>query len=388
MSLSTNCTDKRVKCRVCASDCFKEMLLSYTNMPSSAQGFPELEDLENDCGSDLNLFQCSSCSLVQLNNQPVSYYKEVIRAAAFSDEMKEFRSEQFASWVEKYLLTRKNVIEVGCGRGEYLSILGKAGVGLAHGIEYSKQAVNACRVEGYSVTKGFFGDKNFTLPESKYDGFVCLNFMEHWPDPNRVLEHLKHNLSEDAVGIIEVPNFDMILKKGLYSEFISDHLLYFTKDTLTFVLNYNGFEVIECSEIWYDYILSAVVRRRRKTDLSLLGEYRSKIQIELDSFIDQFGENKVAVWGAGHQSLAVMSLANLSGRIRYVVDSAPFKQNKFTPATHIPIVSPKELKNDPVEAVIIIAASYSNEVVKIMKNLYGQIGHVAVLEDKGLRIIY
>jgi hypothetical protein len=83
-----------------------------------------------------------------------------------------------------------------------------------------------------------------------------------------------------------------------------------------------------------------------------------------------------------------MSLANLSGRIRYVVDSAPFKQNKFTPATHIPIVSPKELKNDPVEAVIIIAASYSNEVVKIMKNLYGQIGHVAVLEDKGLRIIY
>ena len=376
-----------MKCRVCKSNCFDSPLLRYTNMPSSAQKFPDLKSLKNDNGSDLNLFQCSSCGLVQLSEKPVSYYKEVIRASSFSSEMKRFRSEQFVSWVDKYNLKGKSILEVGCGRGEYLSILKQTEVSLAHGIEYSKESVSSCINSELSVTKGFFGDENFVLPKQKYDGFICLNFMEHWPNPNKVLAHLKKNLSEDAIGIVEVPNFDVILKQGLYSEFISDHLFYFTKDTLTFMLNYNGFEVIECSVIWHDYILSAVVRKRKRIDLSLLKSRKLNVETELNSFIDKFEKKEVAIWGAGHQSLAVMSLAKLENKIRYVVDSAPFKQGKYTPATHFPIVAPIELVNNPVKAVIIIAASYSNEVAYIMKNTYQHIKYVVIVEDTGLRVI-
>ena len=376
-----------MKCRVCKSNCFDSPLLRYTNMPSSAQGFPDLKSLKNDNGSDLNLFQCSSCGLVQLSEKPVSYYKEVIRASSFSSEMKRFRSEQFVSWVDKYNLKGKSILEVGCGRGEYLSIFKQTEVSLAHGIEYSKESVSSCINSEISVTKGFFGDENFVLPKQKYDGFICLNFIEHWPNPNKVLAHLKKNLSEDAIGIVEVPNFDMILKQGLYSEFISDHLLYFTKDTLIFMLNYNGFEVIECSVIWHDYILSAVVRKRKRIDLSLLKSRKLNVETELNSFIDKFEKKEVAIWGAGHQSLAVMSLAKLENKIRYVVDSAPFKQGKYTPATHFPIVAPIELVNNPVKAVIIIAASYSNEVACIMKNTYQHIKYVVIVEDTGLRVI-
>ena len=376
-----------MKCRVCKSNCFDSPLLRYTNMPSSAQKFPDLKSLKNDNGSDLNLFQCSSCGLVQLSEKPVSYYKEVIRASSFSSEMKRFRSEQFVSWVDKYNLKGKSILEVGCGRGEYLSIFKQTEVSLAHGIEYSKESVSSCINSEISVTKGFFGDENFVLPKQKYDGFICLNFIEHWPNPNKVLAHLKKNLSEDAIGIVEVPNFDMILKQGLYSEFISDHLFYFTKDTLTFMLNYNGFEVIECSVIWHDYILSAVVRKRKRIDLSLLKSRKLNVETELNSFIDKFEKKEVAIWGAGHQSLAVMSLAKLENKIRYVVDSAPFKQGKYTPATHFPIVAPIELVNNPVKAVIIIAASYSNEVAYIMKNTYQHIKYVVIVEDTGLRVI-
>ena len=376
-----------MKCRVCKSNCFDSPLLRYTNMPSSAQKFPDLKSLKNDNGSDLNLFQCSSCGLVQLSEKPVSYYKEVIRASSFSSEMKRFRSEQFVSWVDKYNLKGKSILEVGCGRGEYLSIFKQTEVSLAHGIEYSKESVSSCINSEISVTKGFFGDENFVLPKQKYDGFICLNFIEHWPNPNKVLAHLKKNLSEDAIGIVEVPNFDMILKQGLYSEFISDHLLYFTKETLTFMLNYNGFEVIECSVIWHDYILSAVVRKRKRIDLSLLKSRKLNVETELNSFIDKFEKKEVAIWGAGHQSLAVMSLAKLENKIRYVVDSAPFKQGKYTPATHFPIVAPIELVNNPVKAVIIIAASYSNEVAYIMKNTYQHIKYVVIVEDTGLRVI-
>ena len=72
--------------------------------------------------------------------------------------------------------------------------------------------------------------------------------------------------------------------------------------------------------------------------------------------------------------------------IRYVVDSAPFKQGKFTPATHLPVVPPATLNTDPVEAVIVMAASYSDEVAGIIARDFGGRLKVAILRENGLEI--
>ena len=184
-----------IVCRVCKSQCYIDNLLSYSNMPCSAQGFLKLEDLESDSGSDIFITQCSSCGLVQLDNVPVAYYKEVIRASAFSDEMRGFRSEQFKLWVKKYSLVNKKILEVGCGNGEYLEILSQLNV-KASGIEYSKSSVEYCQQKKLNVFQGFLGDKKLTLHENSYEGFICLSFMEHWPNPNDVLNSLRNSLNE------------------------------------------------------------------------------------------------------------------------------------------------------------------------------------------------
>jgi 2-polyprenyl-3-methyl-5-hydroxy-6-metoxy-1,4-benzoquinol methylase len=377
--------NKNIKCRVCGSDYYDRNLLSYNNMPASAQGFLKYEELESDTGSTLNVVQCSSCGLIQLDNPPVSYYKEVIRASAFSKEMREFRLEQFRLWVDKYKLENKKILEVGCGKGEYLEILTKSRVN-ASGLEYSKKSVSYCKEKSLSVTQGFLGDENLELPNKPYDGFVCLSFMEHWPNPNKTLQSLRQDLLDGAIGIIEVPNFDMILNNGLYSEFISDHLMYFTKETLSFILQFNGFEVFECESIWHDYILSAVVRKKARTNLDFFEGFRDKVKKDLNKFINQFPNKKVAVWGAGHQALAVISLSEIGNKIKYIVDSATFKQGKYTPASHIKIVSEGELINSPVDAVIIMAGSYSDEILRVMKNQYSKT-KVAVLREYGLELI-
>lgn len=125
------------KCRVCVHEFFEEHLLRYENMPGAAQYLPDAESIESDKGIDLEVCQCSGCGLVQLSNAPVPYYKEVIRAATFSEEMKDFRMRQFGSFIQRFSLKGKKVIEIGCGRGEYLSIM-QFGVN-AYGLEYSKQ---------------------------------------------------------------------------------------------------------------------------------------------------------------------------------------------------------------------------------------------------------
>jgi len=374
------------KCRVCNYKFFEESLLRYENMPRAAQFLPDAESLESDKGVGLEVCQCSGCGLVQLSNESVPYYKDVIRAAAISEEMKDFRRDQFSSFVQKFSLKGKKIIEIGCGHGEYLSVMQQFGV-RAYGLEHSRDSVKQCVKNGLKVSEGFIETSDYKLNDAPFEAFFILNFLEHLPDPNSTLRGIYNNLTDDAVGLVEVPNFDMILRKKLFSEFINDHLLYFTKETLNTTLNLNGFEIIECKEIWHDYMISAVVKKRRKLDISYFYKYQEKLKDEIEEYICRFKDKEVAIWGAGHQALAIISLINLAGKIKYVVDSAPFKQGKYTPATHIPIVSPEVLNSDPVDAVIVMAASYSDEVARIIRHKYGNKIEVAILRNSGLEIV-
>jgi len=374
---------KHMLCRVCDGAVYPEALLQYSNMPATAQGFPSSDTLALDTGANIEVCQCSACGLIQLSNEPVSYYRDVIRAAAFSEDMRSFRIAQFKSWAEKYQLLGRKVIEVGCGRGEYLSLLNDVGID-AYGLEHSTVSVQHCRSHGLQVSQGYFGDSGLSIETAPFDGFVCLNFMEHWPNPASSLQAIGNHLAEGAIGLVEVPNFDMIVEKGLFSEFIADHLLYFTEDTLRLTLQSHGFDVLECQPVWQDYILSAVVRKRAPTNLAFFDRFRTDISLQLNDYINRFPPQKVAVWGAGHQSLAVTALANLAGKIAYVVDSAPFKQGKYTPATHLPIVAANHLKTNPVEAIIVMAASYSDEVARLIRARHDNDIKVAILRDHGL----
>lgn len=361
-------------------------MLRYENMPRAAQFLPDAESLERDKGVDLEVCQCSGCGLVQLSNAPVPYYKQVIRAAAFSEEMKDFRMKQFSSLIEKYSLKRKKVVEIGCGCGEYLSIMQQFGIE-AYGLEYSEESVTQCVKNGLKVSEGFVESSAYKLNHAPFDAFFILNYLEHLPDLNSTLRGICNNLADGAVGLVEVPNFNMILRNNLFSEFTTDHLFYFTKETLSKTLSQNGFEIIECDEVWYEYIISAVVKKRKKLDISDFYKYQAKLKNEIEEYILRFKNKKVAIWGAGHQALAIIALVNLSGKIEYVVDSATFKQGKYTPATHIPIVSPDTLIKDPVDAVIVMAASYSDEVAGIIRQKYDRNINISILRDFGLEVV-
>jgi SAM-dependent methyltransferase len=374
------------RCRICSGHLGEKPVLSYRNMPGCAQNFPDATNLHTDHGSDLELYECPQCGLIQLACPPVPYYREVIRAAAFSPEMREFRIRQLGDWVERHELRGKRILEIGCGKGEYLSLLGETGAE-ATGLEYAGASVRHCQRNGLSAIRGFLAKPSQKISAPAFDGFMCLNFMEHWPAPVQTLRAIGNNLLAGAIGLVEVPNFDMILRENLYSEFISDHLSYFTGETLRFALQQAGFEVLECRSIWYDYILSATVRKRQPSDLSALLGQQHKITDEITGFITRFPIKSVAVWGAGHQALATLALAGLGSSIRYVIDSAPFKQGKFTPATHLPIVPPSQLSDDPVQAIIIMAAGYSDEIAGIIRQHYRLGIPVAILRADELETV-
>ena len=222
------------------------------------------------------------------------------------------------------------------------------------------------------------------MAHGPFDAFLLLMFLEHMPEPNVALQTIYNHLADNAVGLVEVPNFDMVLRNKLFSEFIGDHLLYFTKETLQTTLQLNGFDVIDYAEVRDDYVISVVVKKRNRLDISHFHDYQIKIQTDIKTYLERFAERRVAIWGAGHQALAIIALTGIAGSIRYIVDSAPFKQGKYTPATHLPIVAPSMLHSDPVDAIIVMAASYSDEVAAIIRQQFGNNMLIAILRDFGL----
>jgi SAM-dependent methyltransferase len=373
-------------CRLCDAKLPQNALLELHGMPSAAQLLPSLDDLDKDKGADLQIFECTQCGLVQTCQAPVAYYKEVIRASAFSVEMADFRKQQLKAWVEKYQLVNQTILEIGAGKGEYLQLLQQAGLKVV-GTEFGGDSVQACHKLGLEVYRAFPDGSGLNLKNAPFDAFASFNFMEHWPHPKNTLRDVAQVLKPNALGLVEVPNFDMILKNNLFTEFISDHIFYFSANTLRLMLETAGFEVLEINSIWHNYILSATVRKRSATNISTFAEKRQSIKVALHQFVDQHQQGGVAVWGAGHQALATMALLNLGGKIKYVIDSAPFKQGKFTPATHLSIVPPSMLAQHPVSAVIVMAAGYSDEVVKIIQaGAYPNL-KIAILRETQLEIL-
>jgi cyclopropane fatty-acyl-phospholipid synthase-like methyltransferase len=374
------------KCRVCKGPFLFPALLEYPNSPRSAQGF--LDNLEKlDDVVDLKIYQCQQCGLVQHDLKPVDYYKDVIRAIAYSEEMGRFREKQLAEWIHKFNLKDKKILEIGSGQGEYLELLLKAGGKNVYGVENSKESIEIAKQKGLNIQQGYLSKDYENSWAESFDAFATFNFMEHWPDIRSSLHSLQNSLNESAVGLVEVPNFDFMLKNGMYSEFTTDHIFYFTEKTLRTVLETHGFDVIEINSIWHDYILSAQVKKRPALNISGFSKKQNKIVKELRNFVNKFKKNEVIIWGAGHQALAVISISKLDLKVSHVVDSAKFKQNKYTPGTHLLIKDPQSIHQDLPKAIIIMAAAYSDEVAKTLNSQYPEVKNIAILREDGLEVI-
>ena len=376
------------KCIVCGNELWEKPLIKFSNMPFSAQIIPDKADKELDCevGIDLNLCQCTGCGLVQFDCDPVMYYKDVIRSGGFSSTMVNLRRSQYKYLIDKYHLEGKKFIEVGCGQGEFLSVLKEFPV-KGYGVEHKKDLVESAKRLGLCVEEGFVGSECDILAAGPFDVFLSFNFLEHQPDPNGMLRGIYNNLNEDAIGMITVPSLEYILEYNGYYEFIHDHLAYYTFDTLRFALEKNGFEVLEQEMVNRDTI-SLIVRKRKRTDVDKIAESYHLISDQINDFIDDLNNQgkRVAIWGASHQGFTLASTANLSGKIEYIIDSAPFKQGRCSPAAHIPIISPKEAIENPTDAIIIMAPGYTDEIASLIKKSFDGNTIIAVMKTKELQM--
>ena len=370
-------------CRLCSSSSLVSVL-TLDGMPSRAQYFPNSDIEAKSLLVRINLKQCKDCGLVQILGKPVDYYREVIRSNKVSGAMRSFRLAQLRDFVEKYNLKSRLILEVGCGNGDILEILRELECNF-HGIEHKSEFVENLEKEGYKVFSGYPSEIQNPNLENLYSAFLSLNVLEHTPNIKEFLSGIRKMLNPDAVGLIEVPNFEMIVAKGMISEFMLEHLTYFDRATLL-ALESSGFEVIEMKEVWHNYLLSAVVKIRSKLNVCHDIQQWHRLKNQIHNLLSAYTKEQICVWGAGHQSLATISILGLSEKIRFIADSSQDKQGRYAPASGVPIVSPQLLQEiSDIECVIVLGGSYTDEIVALLRDKYLKKFKIITILDAQIR---
>lgn len=218
-----------------------------------------------------------------------------------------------------------------------------------------------------------------------FDVFLSFNFLEHQPRPDVMLQAIYHNLTEDGMGLITVPALEYILEQGSYYELLRDHLAYYSFDTLRQLLERNGFAVLEEEMVNRDTI-SAIVKKvplgeqvtntafGEKTFPGSLAEGYETTAKEMEELVKRLErENRtLAVWGASHQGFTLAATTVLGEAAEYMIDSAPFKQGRFAPVSHLQIVAPEHFFRNPADVILIVAPGYTDEIAGIIRREFGK----------------
>jgi len=104
-----------------------------------------------------------------------------------------------------------NVLDIGCGRGEFLELMRQAGVP-AHGVDSSLESIALCREKGLSAEVADLFDYLRGLDDGVLDGIFCSQVVEHLP-PERLPEMIRlaaSKLERGGVIAIETPNPDCL----------------------------------------------------------------------------------------------------------------------------------------------------------------------------------
>jgi O-antigen chain-terminating methyltransferase len=146
----------------------------------------------------------------------------------------------------EYFQRQENILDIGCGRGEFLELLRKAGI-KALGVDTDLDMVLYCREKGLDIVEEDAFVYLETLPDASLGGIFAAQLIEHL-EPGRVIELVKlcyRKLRSGGVLILETPNPTclMVFAASFYMDF--SHIRPLHPEAMRFLLASAGFQDIE-----------------------------------------------------------------------------------------------------------------------------------------------
>lgn len=349
-----------------------------------AEGYPR---------GELELRYCGDCGFVsnaRFDPALAEYSARYEETQGFSARFNDFARHLAKRWVDQYDLHGRTVLEIGCGKGEFLEMMCEAGAGRGIGIDPSahperRQSEAASRIEWIT---DFYSEAYAHL---EADAVVCRHTLEHIQPVGEFMRTVRRSIGDrtDTMVLFELPDVRRVLEEVAFWDVYYEHCSYFSAGSLARLFRATGFEVLDVSLDYDDQYLLIEARPTTEppppavpfdieNDLDALGlavdSFSRSYQRQIDTWRTELRDvrsrgGQTVIWGAGSKGVAYLTALGIVDEIEYAVDINPHKHGMFMAGTGQEIVAPEFLTTYQPELVVVMNPVYVDEIQRDLDRL-------------------
>jgi 2-polyprenyl-3-methyl-5-hydroxy-6-metoxy-1,4-benzoquinol methylase len=384
-------------CRFCKTP-LENVFIDLVNAPAS-NSFLSYEQLnEPEVFYPLKVYTCHKCFLVQLDEYKKSdaiFNGEYVYFSSYSSSWLAHAKSYTEEMIRRFGYTETSqVVELASNDGYLLQYFHEKKIPVL-GIEPTANTAAVAIEKGIETVIDFFGTtlaKKLATKKIKADLLLGNNVLAHVPDIVDFVAGMKIILKDNGVITMEFPHLMQLVKNNQFDTIYHEHFSYLSFLTVKKIFEAQGLELFDVQEI-STHGGSLRIFAKHKEDksreisknvqqllqkeeingmngLPYYNNFQNKaiaIKIDLTSFlIDQKkAGKKVAAYGAAAKGNTLLNYCGIKNDlIEFVADANPYKQNKWLPASHIPVVEEGLLKTSKPDYVIIFPWNLKEEIIQ------------------------
>jgi len=333
---------------------------------------------------DILLGFCSNCGFVSnvaFDAGKLEYSTDCEESQGFSPTFNEFSRRLAKYLIEKYDLHHKDILEIGCGKGEFLTLLCDLGENRGVGFDpaYVKGRDASKAAERITFIQDFYSEK---YAGYQADFVCCKMTLEHIHPTAEFVSMVRRAIGDrpDTIVFFQVPDMTRILRDCAFEDIYYEHCSYFSAGSLARLFRKCGFDVMHLTTEYDDQYLiieakpadtPALPPLPQEDDIEKLKGYikgfQTKYQNKLLTWQKRLQEirakdQRLVLWGSGSKAVSFLTTFQVHDDIKYVVDINPYRQGTFMAGTGQEIVAPEFLKEYQPDIVVVMNPVYQEEI--------------------------
>lgn len=388
-----------MKCRFCATrlddPALDNVFLDLGSAPPS-NAFLSAEHLAApERWFPLKLHTCPQCLLVQVDevqSHAELFAPDYVYFSSYSSSwLVHARSFVEQATRELQLGSDSLVVEIASNDGYLLQYVAERGIPCV-GVEPTAGTAEVARAKGIETLVEFFGAgfaRNFVSRRRQADLVVANNVLAHVPDLNDFVAGLGLLLAPNGVASLEFPHLLELVRHRQFDTVYHEHFSYFSLHSVRAVFAAHGLRIHDVEtlpthggslRIWASHAdgartesaaVGALARVERDAGMLDPDWYRgfqrqaNAVKNALLAFLleQHAAGRRVVGYGAAAKGNTLLNYAGVrADLLPYVVDASPYKQGRFLPGSHIPVVAEQRLREDRPDVVLVLPWNLREEI--------------------------
>jgi SAM-dependent methyltransferase len=408
-----------VRCLVCDGSELKLFLdLGATTLANKFVAEDELGMPE--ATYPLRVAFCPGCTHVQLLERvpPHAMFDDYLYISSASETLKNHLDSLSRALIGRLGLTTGDlVVDIGCNDGTLLDAFRRNSGGRVRvlGVDPAKNLAAAVAHLGIERQEKLFTAETAAAIRKQWGGarlITATNTFPHIQELADFVTGLKTLLAPGGVFVGEAHYLIDILDQVAFDTVYHEHVSYWALGPIQQLMRQNGMEVVDVQRLPIHHgqlrffvqrigegvVSDAVAQLLKHEEERGLRNYETyeqfaqqvyRIRQELTQTLAGLKDSgqRVVGYGAPAKGNTLLTYLNLGAdKLEYICDKSPFKQGRYTPGMHIPVVSPSRLTSDRPEYVLLLAWNFQDEVLQ-QQTAYRELGGKFITPVPQVRII-